>query len=248
MNAYPAIATTSRLANRPTRLSREVATEVTGEIVRGTFPPGSVLPPEPALCETFGVSRPVIREAIKFVEQNGLVRIRQGEGTTVLPRQEWNLLDPDVLRVAMETEESGVLREDVVTMRCDLELAMLRRGAAKLTAADFAEMESYLKVIDNAEDNDVLHDADRAFHGVIYRASGNEIARTVVNLLIAETRPVRYLGVPGPEDFRIANKSHYRILESLRSGKLDDAAAALRENIMRQWIVDRSDRLQQDPA
>jgi DNA-binding GntR family transcriptional regulator len=125
-------------------------------------------------------------------------------------------------------------------MRANLEIEMLDRAAAKLTKADFAEMERQLHIIDAATDSDALHNADREFHGVLYRVSGNEIARTIVLLLIAETRSVSYLGVPGPEDFSLANKAHYRILELLRSGDAAAAAVALREHITTQWIVHRA--------
>jgi DNA-binding GntR family transcriptional regulator len=62
----------------------------------------------------------------------------------------------------------------------------------------------------------------------------------VVLLLIAETRSVSYLGVPGPEDFSVANQAHRRIVALLRSGDVDQAAAALHTHITTQWMVDRS--------
>ncbi|MFC1414099.1 FadR/GntR family transcriptional regulator [Streptacidiphilus sp. N1-12] len=240
MNVDPAMAQSPRLANRPVRLSREVAVAVTSEIITGNFTPGTTLPPEPALCATFGVSRPVIREAIKLVEQNGLVRVRAGEGTTVLPREGWNLLDPDVLRIAMETEQSRTLRDDVINMRAELEISMMRRAAPKLTDAHYAAMDELLEVIDTSRDSDTLHNADREFHAVLYRASGNEIARTIVLLLIAETRSVSYLGVPTPEEFGVANRAHRRIVALLKQGRVDEAAAALGQHITTQWMVDRS--------
>jgi DNA-binding FadR family transcriptional regulator len=240
MNAFPQMTAGARLSNRPGRLSSEVATAVTREIITGAFAAGSSLPPEPVLCEIFGVSRPVIREAIKLVQQNGLVRVRQGEGTTVQPRESWNLLDSDVLRIAMETEQSPILRQDVIDMRANLEVSMLQRAAPKLDDEHFLAMTEQLKIIDTATDNEILHNADREFHSVIYRASGNEIARTIALLLIAETRPVNYIGVPGPDDFSIANKAHYRILELLKTGEFDDAAKALHQHITTQWIVDRT--------
>jgi DNA-binding FadR family transcriptional regulator len=240
MDAPSQMIASARLSNRPVRLSSEVAIAVTREIITEAFPVGSALPAEPVLGDIFGVSRAVIREAIKLVQQNGLVRVRQGEGTTVQPREAWNLLDSDVLRIAMETETSPVLRQDVVAMRADLEVSMLRRAAANLKSEDFEAMANQLKIIDAASDNEVLHNADREFHSVVYRASGNEIARTIVLLLIAETRPVSYIGVPGPEDFSIANQSHYRVYELLKAGDIDGAAAALREHITTQWMVDRT--------
>jgi DNA-binding FadR family transcriptional regulator len=191
------------------------------------------------LSESFGVSRPVIREAMKSVEQRGLARARPGEGTVVLPRRGWNLMDPDVLRVAIEAEVSPTLREDVIALRRDLEVLMVRRSASRLTEPDFAEMERLLQIMDEETDPATLQAADGDFHAVIHRASGNEIATTVVLLLIKETRPVRYLGNPGREPYSVSNVYHRRVFEFLRQGDVESAAAAMDEHVSTQWIVHR---------
>src|SRR5919109_1308950 len=70
------------LAGRPARLSVVVVNVLVDGIVSGGHPSGSLLPPEPVLCQSFDVSRSVVREALKALEQRGLVRARQGHGTT----------------------------------------------------------------------------------------------------------------------------------------------------------------------
>jgi DNA-binding FadR family transcriptional regulator len=234
------------LVIQPGRLSRKVSTEVTRAIVRGDFPPGSTLPPERTLCDRFGVSRTVIREAIKLVEQNRLVRIRQGEGTTVLDRAEWNLLDAEVLRFALASDRTPALRDDVISMRADLEVTMLRRATGRLTDDDFAEMEEKLDFIESSDDLPALNEADLGFHSVIYRASENEIARTIVLLLLAETHELRDRGVTGPKDFIVANRAHRRVLQLLREEDADQAAEVLHHHICTEWIVDPRQRLRPD--
>ena len=229
-----------RLAQRPIRLSTEIALAVTQDIVGGRIEAGATLPSEPALCATFGVSRPVVREALKLLEQRGLIGIRRGDGTTVLPRMKWNLLDPDVLRIALESDGSELLRSDVAALRADLEAAMLRRAAPRLREDDLVTMERHLAVLDTARDAETLHSADRDFHGVFIAASGDEIARTIVTTLIAETRSVSFLGNPGPAEYELANRAHHEILARLRAGDIDAAASALHAHISTQWIVDRT--------
>src|SRR5579872_502849 len=85
------------LVARPARLSAIVISELIDRIVSGEYSPGSLLPPEPALCQLFDVSRSVVREALKVLEEKGLVTVRQGQGTLVAGPGEWNLLDPAVL-------------------------------------------------------------------------------------------------------------------------------------------------------
>jgi DNA-binding FadR family transcriptional regulator len=77
---------------RPARLAHAVVESLTDSIVSGAIPSGSTLPVEPELCETFGVSRITIREAVKSLEAKGLVRARQGSGTTVTPSEEGGFL------------------------------------------------------------------------------------------------------------------------------------------------------------
>ena len=63
----------------------------------GRYPPGSTVPPEPTLCEELGVSRTVVREAVKSLVAKGLVTTGPKVGTRVLPSDQWNWFDPDVV-------------------------------------------------------------------------------------------------------------------------------------------------------
>src|SRR5260370_12312185 len=66
-------------------------------IVRGEIKAGETLPTEADLGAEFGVSRTVTREAIKVLAEKGMVESRPKVGTQVQPRQQWNLIDPDIL-------------------------------------------------------------------------------------------------------------------------------------------------------
>jgi DNA-binding FadR family transcriptional regulator len=68
---------------RPQRLATAVIAELVDRIVGGQLAAGSTLPTEPALCATFGVSRTVVREAVKSLEAMRLVKVQQGQGTTL---------------------------------------------------------------------------------------------------------------------------------------------------------------------
>ena len=62
-------------ARRPANLGSALTSELVQCIVRGEHPPGSSLPPEPALCEAFSVSRTVVREAVKMLQEAGFARV-----------------------------------------------------------------------------------------------------------------------------------------------------------------------------
>jgi DNA-binding FadR family transcriptional regulator len=86
---------------RPANLASAVAGELVERIVGGLHPPGTPLPAEPALCEVFAVSRTVVREAVKMLQEKGLVQVRQGAGTTVTAPAMWNMLDELVLAASI---------------------------------------------------------------------------------------------------------------------------------------------------
>ena len=65
-------------------------------IAGGTYPVGSMLPKEERLAAELDVSRGVVRECIRALEERGVVRVRHGRGATVLPARAWNVLDPQV--------------------------------------------------------------------------------------------------------------------------------------------------------
>src|SRR5262245_46133338 len=66
------------------RVAEEIVEQLRGLILQGSYIPGQKLPPERRLAEELGVNRASLREAIKSLEQMGLVKTRQGDGTRVL--------------------------------------------------------------------------------------------------------------------------------------------------------------------
>src|SRR5919201_6550518 len=80
-----------------TGLQEQLVRRLGLRIVRGDLLPGEALPAEDVLASDFAVSRNVVREAIKALAAKGLVKGRPRTGTQILPRQQWNLIDDDVL-------------------------------------------------------------------------------------------------------------------------------------------------------
>src|SRR5262245_63126993 len=78
-------------------LRRSVAQDIGARILNGEFAPGTLLPNEAEWCQRFGVSRTAVREAIKMLMGKGLIISRPRIGSRVQPREQWNLLDRDVL-------------------------------------------------------------------------------------------------------------------------------------------------------
>ena len=81
-------------------------------IVAGHYAAGAVLPSEPLLCEQLGVSRTVVREAVKSLAAKGLLRTGPKVGTRVQPPADWNWFDPDL--VAWQSK-AGLTRDFCAT-------------------------------------------------------------------------------------------------------------------------------------
>src|SRR5687767_8999055 len=123
---------------RPANLANAVAAELVDRIVRGVYAPGTPLPPEPALCDTFSVSRTVVREAVKMLQEKGLVQVRQGSGTTVTSPTTWNMLDDLILKASIAQDDKLDILDDLVVTRRLLESDMAN-VAARVAPKDVVE-------------------------------------------------------------------------------------------------------------
>jgi DNA-binding FadR family transcriptional regulator len=102
-------------------------------ILRGDYAPETILPREAELMETFGVSRTVLREALRTLTSKGLIESRPRVGTRVRPREAWNLLDVDVLDWYSRVAEPMAFALKLQEMR-----EMIEPYAAGLAAASHA--------------------------------------------------------------------------------------------------------------
>ncbi|MFE6736551.1 FadR/GntR family transcriptional regulator [Microbacterium sp. NPDC057650] len=234
LNLEPGVLS-SKTAARPKRLSTAVSEELLRRIISGEYSIGSLLPPEPQIVAEFDVSRPVAREAVKFLEAAGLVSIRQGEGTVVRQRSHWNFIDPNVLRIALALNVSDRMRSDAITLRMHLELSLLEEATRQLTEDDFAEMETQLRRMDAATTLDELTDADLAFHRVYHSRAGNLLTVGIVHLLVQEMPPPARVMEDPRGSYDRANVQHWAIYRALREGRFDDAQDALREHVGHMW-------------
>src|SRR4051812_28742507 len=174
---------------RPVRLALPVIEALVDQIVSGELPAGSQLPSEPALCEIFGVSRITMREAVKSLEEKGLVLARQGSGTTVTEEDGWTLLDPIVLAAVVRHDTPVTLLHQLVDVPARLEAPMAAQAARNATPTDIAEMTALLALLDSqVAEQDKFLETDVAFHDRIMRASGNRLSRSIVRTVHAEAR------------------------------------------------------------
>jgi DNA-binding FadR family transcriptional regulator len=226
---------------RPARLGTAVVDVLVDRIVAGELEPGTLLPTEPRLSEVFGVSRTVIREAVKNLEQKGLVRARQGQGTRVALPDDWNLLDPMVLEASVRHDKDLRILDDLVEVRRVLEAEMAREAAVRSTSEDREDMRRLLgQLAADAGTPDRHMLTDLEFHDAIMRASGNRLGRAVVRAIHTEARTSdRYNGYPVRADCEASDIGHAQIYDRIVEGDPEGAAAAMSEHITGSWLARR---------
>ncbi|HLJ67015.1 MAG TPA: FadR/GntR family transcriptional regulator [Chloroflexota bacterium] len=238
--------TITALSGRPARLSVVVVNDLVDRIVSGTYPTGSLLPPEPSLCQSFDVSRSVVREAVKALEEKGLARARQGHGTLVTSPEEWNLLDPVVLNAAVRHDDSLQILDDLVGVRVALESNMVRIAAQRMTSADFEGLRRLLRQLES-EINlpERYKETDTKYHDYIHRCSGNLLGRTIIRSIHPYARASMRYNPPTDEmDIRRSHQGHVAIYEHLLQRDAEGAAAAMREHILGSWTLRKQKRPQ----
>lgn len=219
------------------RIGVAVLAELVETIVSGRAAPGEVLPPEAVLSTQFGVSRTVIRESMKRLQEKGMVTVAQGRGTHVNPMTSWNLLDPMVLRSLIGHDDTLGILDDLSVVRSAVESEM---AAAAATASDDdgcarlrTSLERQREMID---DGDAFREADVAFHHVVMQLSGNLLAQNIALVLLERAvESTRYQGVDPEHAFETTLDEHGEILAAIESGDGERARAAMAAHILGSW-------------
>ena len=145
-------------------------------IVAGRYAAGASIPPEPLLGEELGVSRTVVREAVKSLVAKGLLTTGPKVGTRVLASEHWNWFDPDVV---IWQSKAGLTRDflrDLQDLRRVVEPAAVRMAAERATAQDIAQIEEAYEGMRHAVEEGGDYVAyDLRFHQGLLRACHNRM-------------------------------------------------------------------------
>ncbi|MFC7245605.1 FadR/GntR family transcriptional regulator [Catellatospora aurea] len=222
---------------RGTKLGINVVQQIVNDIVRGVLTPGSTLPPEADLCDQFGVSRTVIRESVKVVQEKGLVRIEHGRGTQVTDPRQWNLLDDVVLTAIIAHDANLSFLDELVATRTALEADMAAAAATAHTAEDRLRISASLELMRSKKDNvPEFAAADAHFHDMVMAASRNRLGRAIVNSIHDKARgSMRYHGEYNEAVVRQTLDEHQAIHDAILAKDPAAAAAAMRAHITGSW-------------
>jgi DNA-binding FadR family transcriptional regulator len=157
-------------------LHGEVVYTIGRRIVSGELKPGDPLPAESELTADFGASRTVMREAVRVLAAKGLVEAKPKTGTRVRQRDEWNILDPDVLSWRLGATHDMQLYAEMTEVRLAIEPVATRLAATRMSEDELAAVEDAYRAMEAGLTNQAAYlAADLTFHDRILAGCHNEL-------------------------------------------------------------------------
>lgn len=194
---------------------------------------GESLPKELELAESFGVSRTVIREALLRLRMMGLIESKKHKGAVLTNP---NLMSP-LKKVFHPSMLDKNTLKDVFEMRLVLEVGMADLILNRITAEDIAELEEIVKE-EPTEANSTLFQIQEevAFHGKLYKISGNKLLMDFQDLLL----PIfQFVHESGMLEYPLTSSefiSHKQLIELLKAGDATEFRNGMRKHIDTHYV------------
>ena len=204
------------------RLYEQVVDQIEKNIHEGNLRAGDKLPPERELGQQFGVSRTVVREAIKALRQKGLVEIRPGKGTYVTDGTS-EVMRESIGHIVKIDRDKGL--PNLMQVREMLEPQIAASAASMATPEDIEAMRTALQAMDaSLEDAEAFTEADQQFHHALAVATRNRLLLQLIDPIVDLLREQRLkIFNAGTDGARRGQAHHKRIFEAVVNGNSDAA-------------------------
>jgi GntR family transcriptional regulator, transcriptional repressor for pyruvate dehydrogenase complex len=222
------------LRQRIRSMPQMLADDIRSQVVTKEIAPGQSLPSEKELIETYGVSRPTLREAIRILEAESLVETRRGSKGGVIVR----VPDPDVVirQAAVLLQLSGATMRDVYGCQMALEPAAVRVLAANRSKADLEALRAIIEDGRVCLENDPMAFGSVAgrFHRAVVHLSGSATMSFIVDMLASitdatyHTKVERLRGKARAEQIRRSLASWNHLVSLIEAKDVDGA--------QQQWV------------
>ena len=215
--------------HREPRLSDKVTEAIIETIAANKLKPGDVLPPERELGRQFGVSRTVIREAVRALAAKGMLEVRSGSGVRIVA------VDEGTVRESMRhfVQGSSLDYGKVDEMRGVLEVAAAGFAAQRATPEDIAAIDENIDAFENECSNlDRSVELDLAFHRAIATATHNELFLVLHDSMGEMLIKVRRKNLSkGRDERRLVVTMHRRIRDGIAAHDPAAAQQAMRDHL-----------------
>ena len=185
---------------------------------------GSKLPTEKELCEQMNVSRSTVREAVSMLQARNVVDVIKGSGTYVKSRN----ADPQENKLTIDN-----LR-DFMEIRISVEILAIRLFIANYSDENYALLENAQKRFEKAvkeKNAEKMADCDEAFHGTLFKCTGNSLLIDIGELLANSFRYYRHRTFEIEVHRMDAVNAHRKILEAIRMKDTDEAIFSMRQHL-----------------
>jgi DNA-binding FadR family transcriptional regulator len=216
------------------RLSEQVVEELQRMVKEEYAEPGSRLPREAALAERFQVSRIVVREAMKILEDRGVVEVRAGRGTLTVAAR------PDRVKRSLlqlfgdQPIPTLTEMESMLELRQVLEETSASLAAVRATEEDLSEIQAALEEMTTKEtDLDTTIEADLRFHRAVVKAAHNAYLEMVLDPIVS----VFIRQIKLTNSFHTGVPAHRHIFDEIRAHNPIGARQAVRR-LMKQTLED----------
>lgn len=217
---------------RETTLSNRVTRQIETLIVDGRLKPGDRLPSERELAQQLGVSRTVVREAVRALAAKGLLEVRSGSGTTVRKVTRDQVVGP--LNLLLQTQGGGSISfEDLHQVRSILEIEIAGLAAVQATEEDLQHLEQIMHDMETAKGTPEIFAAkDAEFHHALAHTTHNPLLVVLLDSIRDLLHDYLLLVIPRLELRQDVLPYHDQILERVAAGDEDGARQAMREHLM----------------
>ena len=221
------------LGNKQT-LSQKIERTIENAIRDKKLPIGSKLPTEREMCESFGVSRTALREALRRLSARGLITIHKGSGMYV---SEIKIEDAiNSLNLYYDLKFDNNLLTQFIEVRRLFEPEIAKLAAKNRTEAALIELEKNLIEFANCNtDNTQMEaDLDNKFHLTVVKATTNPIMQITMEpiySLLPRMRNYIYANVEGEKENTL--NSHRDLLNAIREKNEDEAYRVMTKHLIR---------------
>jgi DNA-binding FadR family transcriptional regulator len=205
----------------------------------------SQLPTEAELCLSMGVSRTILREAVKTLAAKGMLITGPRTGTRPLPPSQWNLLDPDVIRWRLDAGVDQTFVRDIIELRLAIEPEAARLAGLRATHQDIDALQRAYGTMEKAVMTGAggYLEGDLAFHEAILTATHNQFYAALAPAVNALLGVSFRFSVKSRDSARSSLPHHKAVADAIAHG---DGAGA--ESMIRALIASARSDIETDMA
>jgi len=215
-------------------LSQKIERRVEAAIREKKLPVGSKLPTERELCESFGVSRTALREALRRLSARGLIEITKGSGMVVTGLKIDDAIGTLNLYYDMQFDHNLIAQ--IIEVRRLFEPQIANLAAKQRNQNDLSDIQDNIELFKDCNPDNIQLEADldNKFHLLIAKATHNpivQISMEPIYSLLPRMRNLVYANVEGEKDITL--DYHLKIFDAINKQKRDDAAELMKVHLHR---------------